>query len=1152
MYFGQKASLFVLLCCGLSFGAQASDTSNTNVSSIESETITLRSSEEYGVLTRKRLGDTVTDLFSIATPTLAQHVSKSPKSDTNETHDSLSSNVSAASLCPSANYRGYFWLPNQNYVDSFVESYPECTEIDYLVIGKLVPGFPDSFYVPAIISLQGLSNITAVNELLVLETSLETLEGLDNLKSVAGYIQVVGNDELTSIANLDGLDSIGSLVISQNEALVELPDYSDKAINLDAFSIRGSSSLNDCSRVATLVGFPDKLPFEAIRYAWRFAENGDGCNSVTEILNSVDPDYVSNLGYQEPIYCDQNVSLGSQAEIDAFRETYGDECNAVDLLSLSGSDITNLNGLVGMRYIGELNESNTSLSDTTGLEGVWVLGQLKGLSFSAMPSLIKTGVRYGFGLGGYSRTGFLANILYDAEKFPELKVVHAPLAVTEASSLGASTLTEVCDLSVTESNAKDLSFLSNLGAIECPFSIEPEFTINGNTELTEATLPSAVYNGTASFDISFENNAALTTIEFLAHDGTGKSSFGLEIIENAALATVTLPDGLVSLSMLNQPSIYDVPDLPSSLKTLSLAETKVSALPALPETLETLNLNSNEIQALPALPQTLSNLNLTNTQITAIPELPSSLGTLTLSGNPNMTELSFNSDQRSLSALTVSETPITSFSGTDGIIAIRSVTLGNGAEISEADFANTAITYELSLSGDVKFRGFDFQENAYGYEHALGTLNLSVSEDADLSGLSRLTTVRFLNIIGSELANMDALENLVGASAVNISSNTVLIDTSALADIEHTNSWTSNNPPVVVERNPLLRDVELGRFYATLVENMESFSGVQSYGYAVAKIRFNDALEKLSVFQQATAAPKIWIEQNSALRDLDALRNISKAASLIVRNNASLSDCGGAWLMLGFPNFPHNSEQDNVSSTLSITNNAEGAMNPDDCLEPLTAPDADPDNDGVPNEQDAFPSDPAASVDSDGDAYPDQWNEDATDEQIAQSALTLDAFPESQFEWLDTDGDGIGNNADTDDDGDGILDIEDAFSLDPSEWLDTDGDGIGNNADTNDDGDAFLDISDAFPLDPSEWWDTDGDGIGNNADTDDDNDGLSDSEEINLGTNQLLRDTDGDGYSDEYEVASGTDPLDLESAPDDEASGLPIWLLYEASKANQS
>ena len=83
-----------------------------------------------------------------------------------------------------------------------------------------------------------------------------------------------------------------------------------------------------------------------------------------------------------------------------------------------------------------------------------------------------------------------------------------------------------------------------------------------------------------------------------------------------------------------------------------------------------------------------------------------------------------------------------------------------------------------------------------------------------------------------------------------------------------------------------------------------------------------------------------------------------------------------------------------------------------------------------------------------------------------------------------------------DNDGDGVVDYDDAFPDDVNEWLDTDSDGTGDNADTDDDNDTFLDVNDAFPRDATEWFDTDFDGIGNNADTDDDNDGYADGFDI--------------------------------------------------------
>ncbi|MEL0215191.1 MAG: heparin lyase I family protein, partial [Burkholderiaceae bacterium] len=78
-----------------------------------------------------------------------------------------------------------------------------------------------------------------------------------------------------------------------------------------------------------------------------------------------------------------------------------------------------------------------------------------------------------------------------------------------------------------------------------------------------------------------------------------------------------------------------------------------------------------------------------------------------------------------------------------------------------------------------------------------------------------------------------------------------------------------------------------------------------------------------------------------------------------------------------------------------------------------------------------------------------------------------DAFPNDPLEWIDTDGDGIGNNTDTDDDGDGLADsVDNCPMVANADQLDTDNDLQGNVCDTDDDGDSVLDYADAFPLDP--------------------------------------------------------------------------------------
>jgi hypothetical protein len=122
-----------------------------------------------------------------------------------------------------------------------------------------------------------------------------------------------------------------------------------------------------------------------------------------------------------------------------------------------------------------------------------------------------------------------------------------------------------------------------------------------------------------------------------------------------------------------------------------------------------------------------------------------------------------------------------------------------------------------------------------------------------------------------------------------------------------------------------------------------------------------------------------------------------------------------------------------------------------------------------------------------------------------------DAFPSNPLETTDTDGDGVGDNADTDDDGDGVPDAEDAFPLNQAEVFDTDGDGIGDNLDPDDDGDGVVDSLDALPLNPAETVDSDADGVGDNTDvfpadptetTDSNGDGIGDNADNSAGDPQ--------------------------------------------------
>lgn len=207
-------------------------------------------------------------------------------------------------------------------------------------------------------------------------------------------------------------------------------------------------------------------------------------------------------------------------------------------------------------------------------------------------------------------------------------------------------------------------------------------------------------------------------------------------------------------------------------------------------------------------------------------------------------------------------------------------------------------------------------------------------------------------------------------------------------------------------------------------------------------------------------------------------------------------------------------------------------------------PQVDSDGDGMIDKFDAFPTDPTEQFDYDEDGIGDNSDPDANGDDILDDAGdgvldndtdgdgvidSIDAFINDPTESRDSDNDGTGDNADTDadgngiaddgdgdgkldddKDGDGVINVLDAFPEDSQESRDSDGDKIGDNADDDDDGDGILDDAgdgfldedddldgvmnelDALPNDATETLDTDGDGIGNNLDTDDDGDGQLD------------------------------------------------------------
>ena len=209
--------------------------------------------------------------------------------------------------------------------------------------------------------------------------------------------------------------------------------------------------------------------------------------------------------------------------------------------------------------------------------------------------------------------------------------------------------------------------------------------------------------------------------------------------------------------------------------------------------------------------------------------------------------------------------------------------------------------------------------------------------------------------------------------------------------------------------------------------------------------------------------------------------------------------------------------------------------------------------DGFTDPEDAFPEDPFQWADSDGDGYGDNQGVPSGDECIDEAGASFennrdgcpdydfdgwadvdDAFPEDQEQWVDTDGDGYGDNyfytntTIEDLDYPGILlnlreQRGDAFPEISDQWSDMDGDGWGDNL-------TSFYQPDTFPLHPSQWNDFDGDGYGDEAIYD------PDGEE---GPLPIIASWQPDGCRKEAGTSVGNPALDLDwGCPDFDNDGI--------------
>ena len=264
--------------------------------------------------------------------------------------------------------------------------------------------------------------------------SLTNLSGLENLDYVGGSLTILDNDTLNSLTGLENLNSIGGeLNITINSILADILSLN----NLDAgsitnLSIFGNDSLSTCEAQSICDYLAN--PGGSIN----IYNNASGCNNPPEVA--------ANCGVTLPCLPFGNYYFSSQAEIDSFQSDFPGCTELEGNVRISGSDITNLDGLNVVISIGsdlDIN-SNDTLTNLSGLEGLASIGGNLFITYNDILTSL-TGLEGLTSIGGF----LLVNCIDTLTSLTGLDNIDAgsisDLYITGNNSLSTCHVKSVCD-----------------------------------------------------------------------------------------------------------------------------------------------------------------------------------------------------------------------------------------------------------------------------------------------------------------------------------------------------------------------------------------------------------------------------------------------------------------------------------------------------------------------------------------------------------------------------------------------------------------------------------------------------------------------------------------------------------------------------------
>lgn len=713
-------------------------------------------------------------------------------------------------------------------------------------------------------------------------TELQNLNGLSNIEGTGGAVDISFNPRIQNLNGLSGLKTLnnGNLLIRNNALLNNISGVAGIAPEaIFNLIIQNNSSLSVChiANICTFLGLEGKLK--------TISGNTGDCVNLGAVTTACSA---------PPAECPVNVTLTTQAEVDAFVATYSHCSTITGNMTVSGAGITNLSGLTFLQHIGgNLDiEYNNTLQNLTGLSGLQTIGGRLDLTSNSQLQNVNalSGLQT---IGGGLDIGANA-LLTNLSGLSALQTIGGELRVAfnyELQNIDALTALETIGGRLYMIDNPKLQNLNGLSGLK---SIGGELSLWLNAQLQNLDGLSGVQSIGGRLDIF--SNALLETLTGLS--GVQQSIGGeLNIYSNAKLQNLNGLQGLQGINgplfIFNNPELQNLDGL-SGLQNIGGNSARIGNNPQLSSIQGIRNIDPNSIDG----PGTTFAPGLGiegngNLSICDLPNICAYLATdkpRTISGN--LGECATEAAVITACSVPPVECPV-------------NITFNAQSQID--DFG---ITYAhcTTISGNVTIQGPVTNLNGLAHLKSIGG-DLYIGDATSSSNpiLQNLNGLGALQNIGGwlSLAGLPQLQSLDGLTSLQTLGGPLFITNNPmLQNLDELSDFHNLLDEVYIGYNAILTNVDglsglvniPGRLVLTnnpQLNDISGVSGVQSIGKGLY-IYTNPQLENLNALSGVTSiGDDLQIYDNAQLTSVQGLENADLSAVTFLRivNNGALSVC---------------------------------------------------------------------------------------------------------------------------------------------------------------------------------------------------------------------------------------------------------------------